>query len=383
MATMPTRSICRALLVSVALAAAVGSPTVVVGGDDKAPTPAAPGSDSTPDAKVDAFARDTGALGAYWDSSDGQFVVVYPTGTQLPDLAQVASTGLAIASQQTNVTASDVATAQSRLTAMYSAGELHGGSWGVYFDPTTKVVVVDGSGSQAIVQPILDTLGAKARFQSTGVGSRLSRLADVTPFWGGAQIQGAAPGGGTDGCTSGFAVVSTGLLLKSIVTAGHCFVNGAQVTTPVATVEGSVTSRAGFPALDMEMYSGKTYAGKIYVGNTIGVVMSVGSPAGNSVPGTIYCTSGAQSAEICNRVSIANNVTQCWSDGCTNDLTSFTHGDSLIPGDSGGPFYIKDSTLAYPRGIIIGFVGSTGYAQEWSIIHSTFSVNPCSTTTSC
>jgi hypothetical protein len=99
----------------------------------------------------------------------------------------------------------------------------------------------------------------------------------------------------------------------------------------------------------------------------------------NAVPGVTYCTGGYVSGEKCDKVATGNNVMNCWPDGCTDKLTSFTNGFGTEGGDSGGPFYRRLSSVGFARGIIIGpDPHGTGYAQEWSEIEAVFSVVPCS-----
>jgi hypothetical protein len=323
---------------------------------------------------VGVFADSTGSLGVYWDQARSQFALVYSSSTPLPSASALASLGVATRVETTIVTASDIATAKAGLRALYVAGALGGKDWTVGFDAQHGVVVVSGADA-ATVSSILGPLGPKGQFQvQAGLGSRLDRLADSPPFWGGNQILDYEPPW-VNTCSGGFAVQRS--YQKFFLTAGHCFQAGYTVTTPPGLTVGTVAIRAAFPQRDMELISGGTYGGEIYTGTRYGSGIFVNGTGANPVAGVTYCTGGSKSFEKCDKVALQNNVQGCWSDGCTDQLTSFTNGAELISGDSGGPYYYRANGLAYARGIIIGQINGTGYAQEWDEIQSWFNVTPC------
>ncbi len=327
-----------------------------------------------PDAVIGDFVTSTGALGAYWDGARNEFALVYSDSTPRPSASLLAGLAMATRTETTSVTAQDVATAKAGLAKLDATGALDGNSWSVYFDPRQGVVVVSGSGDPATVGGILGLLGAKGQFQTEPKDSeRLDRLDDLPPFWGGGQIRSVQPPY-IYTCTAGFAVQNGSR--KYMLTAGHCFQAGWNVTTPTGTAYGSVAIRAVYPSRDMELISGQTYGGDIYTGTRYGLGIVVNATGANPVSGVTYCSGGSKSYEKCDKVSIANDVYHCFPTGCTDKLTTFTNGNELIGGDSGGPYYYK-SSQAYARGILIGLSGSTGYAQEWNEIAQWFNITPC------
>lgn len=338
----------------------------------------APSQQSPDDAKVFEFATASGALGDYYDAEAGQFVFLYSASNAQPQSSALSQLGVPARIATTNVTADDVATAKAALGRLAQSGRLNGESWSVYFDPLRDLVVVSGSGDRAVIQGVLTTLGTKGVFAAEGKSERLGRLNDTTPFWGGGRIQ-SVQGGTTYSCTAGFAVKNGSS--KYLVTAGHCFNYGWTVTTPQGQFVGTVRSVAPYPQYDIELIGGSTYGGKLWTGLSDGLpALPVGTVTVNATPGLTYCSGGSYGNEQCDKVVIANDVFHCFSDGsgCTDKMTTFTHGSEMLHGDSGGPFYFKSGTTVYARGTIIAKeTDGTGYAQEWTQIAASFSVSIC------
>jgi hypothetical protein len=320
------------------------------------------------------LADSSGALGVYWDQVKAEFVVVYPPGVTPTDPAKLQTTGVPARTQLSDVTAADVEAAKNALQELDAKGALAGESWGVALDLPTGLIHISGSGDPTVVQGIMSGLGKKAFFTREGRAVRLGRLNDTAPFWGGAKIN-----SGSSGCTSGFSVRKTTTLVGYMVTAGHCWVAGSTVKTPAGLTVGSVRFKAAFPARDVEFIGDKTYGNAIYIGDATGTKGTVGD-ARDPVAGVTYCTSGAYSTELCNKVAIAVNVFHCFSDGsgCTDKMVSFSNGLTMLHGDSGGPMYLKSGSTVYARGTIIGAEpDGTGYAQQWSAIAAAWGVSIC------
>jgi hypothetical protein len=83
--------------------------------------------------------------------------------------------------------------------------------------------------------------------------------------------------------------------------------------------------------------------------------------------GDAICTGGSESLEQCDKVVTHLSQYFC-NPGCTYGVFTFTNGNELIQGDSGGPVYAKSGTNVTIRGIILAKAGTTGYAQQWANI---------------
>ena len=354
------------LLVAVLAAALVPGPAV-------AADPAATVFDAAgvePGVSLDASARASGAIGAYYDAASASYVVVYPAGAQ-PAVAASLQSNLEIRSREASATIAEIDSIAADLVAV--AGSLgKGQAFGFYYDMPRDVTVISSSAPRSLFDAVLARYPGRIALEQVAASSRLSRDADPAPHRGGSSIVNAQQ---TRLCSSGFSVHRAADGKDYMLTAGHCFSNGQAVFGADGVAWGTVQWRAQFPAKDMEMIGGKTYRGQIYGGNGTGTARNVVG-AGDGTIGSTYCQSGTVSTETCNHVLQSNSATYCDDTDpplCTTGMATYTNGGT--GGDSGGPYYLKyaNGTVS-ARGIIIAVSGSYGYAHKWSTLASTFGV---------
>lgn len=278
--------------------------------------------------------------------------------------------------------AAALATIQTRIAA-YVAKHPGAYGFGSYLDRTTGRIVLETDAPAALVstltaQPAAATAQrqavAAAVIRTAGPTDQWHRRDDIPAFYGGGGIV----SGGT--CSSGYAV-QNGAGTRFMVTAGHCFANGASVNTESgANVYGTVSNRR-LPtvtghAQDMELIGGRSYWGRIFTG---GVTSSTSQPvvgAGDAVVGYAdYCHSGRTTGENCGHTALDNNAQVCTQTGCKQPVTSFNGGVQSTNGDSGSPFYVKDATNVWIRGHILAGNGVTSYAEPWSQVSSAYGVS--------
>jgi hypothetical protein len=203
-----------------------------------------------------------------------------------------------------------------------------------------------------------------------------NRRDDIPPFWGGGGI---ASGGGI--CSSGYAV-QNGAGTRFMVTAGHCFANGATVWTESgARVYGTVSNRhlptVTGDAKDMELVGGQSYAGRVFTGGIFSTTSAPVVAAGTAYVGyNNYCHSGRTTGENCGHTANSISAQVCTQTGCKSPVIAFTGGNMIQPGDSGGAFYAKDgSGGVWIRGNVIASDGVTGWAEPWTVISPTLGVS--------
>jgi hypothetical protein len=210
---------------------------------------------------------------------------------------------------------------------------------------------------------------AKVKVIKGKVEDTFSRLDDSAPFWGG---DGIANAGGV--CSSGYAARNSAGTIFS-VTAGHCFADGAAVTTESGALNayGTVSNRR-LPSVtggqsDVELVGGKTYAGRIFTGGITSTSSIPVVAAGAATVGyAAYCHSGRSTGQSCGHTVTSLTGQVCTSTGCKSPLIVFTGGTMVQPGDSGGTFYSTDSASAWIRGNVIASGQGTGYAMPWTTI---------------
>ena len=202
------------------------------------------------------------------------------------------------------------------------------------------------------------------------------RRDDVPAFYGGGGIR------------SGDGICSTGYPVKSssgyryMVTAGHCFINGATVNTESnLRREGLVTGRAlaslGGGPNDMELLYGESYAGRVFTG---GITSSTSRPivaAGSASAGyTNYCHSGRTTGERCGHTATSVTAQVCTATGCKFPVIMYTGGVVQQGGDSGGAFYALDSNGgAWIRGHVIAGNATTGYVETYNKVAARYGVS--------
>jgi hypothetical protein len=126
----------------------------------------------------------------------------------------------------------------------------------------------------------------------------------------------------------------------------------------------------------MELIGGQSYGTRIYTG---GVTSSTSLPvvgAGSAVVGfTDYCHSGRTTGENCGHTANDLNGQVCTTTGCKQPVVVFTGGTSPAGGDSGSPFYVKDSTSSWIRGHVIAGDGTTSFVQGFPSVAAAYGVS--------
>ena len=274
-----------------------------------------------------------------------------------------------------------VTTVQKRIATYV---KVHGtkytfGSWS---DPATGDVVVSTNAPASLVAQLTDLSGSaskatsavRIKVQHGTISDTYNRRDDVSPFYGGGGLS-------AEGflCSTGYTVQSsTGA--RWMITAGHCFSNGASVNTESgANNEGTVTARTlaslGGGPIDVEFLAGRSYSGRVFTG---GVFSSSSIPvvgAGAAFVGyTDYCHSGRTTGENCGHTATSISAQVCTATGCKSPVIAFTGGNMIQGGDSGGAFYAKTSTQAWIRGHVIASGGGTGYVEPYTEITKRWAV---------
>jgi hypothetical protein len=196
-----------------------------------------------------------------------------------------------------------------------------------------------------------------------------SRVDDTPPFYGGGGISAY----GTF-CSSGYAAKKANGTIVA-VTAGHCWADGTAVTTEsgARAAYGTVSDRR-LPtltpgAIDAELISGQTYAGRIFTGGLTSFASIPVVAAGAATAGyTNYCHSGRSTGQSCGHTANSINGQSCTSTGCKSPLIVWSGGQLMQPGDSGGTFYSTDGTSAWIRGTTIESGGGFAYSEPWTTI---------------
>lgn len=236
-----------------------------------------------------------------------------------------------------------------------------------YLDSATGRVVLRTNAPRQVVASLVGQDADAVDVQSATITDLYSRKDDVPSYWGGAGITANT---GQAWCSSGFTVKNSAGTLQQ-VTAGHCFTNGTTVKTELGGRFVGTVSNRGLPSHDMERITGSSYSARIYTGGTNSTsslpVVGAGDP---SVGYSDYCHSGRTTGENCGHTAQNNFAQVCTSSGCKYPVIAFTGGNLPQGGDSGSPFYVKNSTSVWIRGMIIAGDGTTSYAEKYSRIAS-------------
>lgn len=343
------------------------------------PPPTAGPEPDAEEAELTATAMARGALGLFYEDGTREFVVVLPNEGSPFTLSEVDALGLAVRVHVSSVDRRDVDDARQGLRAI--ARRLLGADdvMGFYFDPRTEKIVVATSLPMNAFTSITETYPALLHYRSAD-GGRESRHNDWAPFFGGAEVE--KKPFANDFCSTGFAVkeTSSASATRYMVTAGHCWPLNTAVYSPGSgNWMGSIVAQATFPARDIELIGGSTYAAIIYTTGAAGTQggKSVLSAANPAVDYPLYCRSGAGSFRKCNlRVSTITGEYCSGGGQCTPNVVVYRslNGEDSTGGDSGGPFYYDDSGGVRIRGMHLGRIGSDMYAHKWSTIRDTFGV---------
>lgn len=232
------------------------------------------------------------------------------------------------------------------------------------FIPRLGKVAVLTDAPRSEFADLLALYGSKIEWVGRSI-SFLSRHADASPHWGGAEMDGPDAGSLYD-CTSGFSVTTSGGLSR-MVTASHCFNLGDAVTSPASNTFGTVVRRENFPTQDFELVggSGATMDGRIYCKYSATSTCPVWSTGANPNFSNLYCFSGATSWEQCQQDLIDDDFLACHNPpACTLTTPHLQWFDGPVgygacPGDSGSPWY------RYYLGDLVQIVGLTSLGEDW------------------
>jgi hypothetical protein len=256
-------------------------------------------------------------------------------------------------------------------------------TFGTYADAAGQIVMDTNAPSDVVAT--LTSAGsttsatgvAKARVKvNKGRTSDLFHRRDDSPsFYGGGGLLAS-----NALCSAGYTVTNSSGN-RWMVSAGHCYAIGTRVNTESnLRYFGSVTNRAlaslGQAGLDMELLNGQPYAGRIFTG---GVTSSTSIPVVGAGAASVgfnnYCHSGRTTGEQCGHTAVSTNAQVCTATGCKTNVIAFTGGVLSQGGDSGSPFYAKDSRGAWIRGHVIAGNGTTSYAETWNKVAARYGVS--------
>ncbi len=233
-------------------------------------------------------------------------------------------------------------------------------SWGI--DETTNTVeVMLANYSDTREKALHARYGDAVSVYSQGVtASGLSRTTDTPAWYGGDLIQ--VPGAT---CTSYFSLHSTANNLDYNATAGHCGLgavvsNGSTQGTADAVRQHWINGGN----VDVEVYNVSSNAGIVWADPTTST-RSVTSRSSGDPVGTLLCTDGEVSREVC-KVHITR-IGPVTYDGKTLMgqvyCESLTYAPAFSLGDSGGPVYAANgSTQAQAFGMVVAQI--TGRNDE-------------------
>jgi hypothetical protein len=260
-------------------------------------------------------------------------------------------------------------------------------TFGTYADASGKVVMETNAPARVVASLTstkTTTTGTTSRANAAAAKVQVSRQRmsdlfnrrdDVPSFYGGGGLRAS-----NAICSAGYTVTnSTGN--RWMVSAGHCYAIGTRVNTESnARYFGTVTNRAlaslGQTGLDMELLNGQSYAGRIFTGGVLSTSSIPVVAAGSATVGyTAYCHSGRTTGEQCGHTAISTDAQVCTATGCKTHVIAFRGGVLPQGGDSGSPFYAKNSSGAWIRGHVIAGDGTTSYAETWNKVAARYGVS--------
>lgn len=282
----------------------------------------------------------------YVDSGTNEYVVVVPEKAATSfTAADAGSLGLAVRVEARDISRETIDDIEEALLALRpSIPQKHSYSFG--FNPETGLVDVATDAPRGAFTTVATAFPGKVSLTWASLEPTAGRYeADTPPHWGGAYLQ-----SGAQVCTSGWAIRNQSSGTRYMVTAGHCFADGA--STNMGTV---LRESPAYPSIDVELIRGKTYAGHIYADGATGERRV--NDGNNPVIGSSYCITGRSSGFKCGWVAKQSGITFCYlPEGCTRNLFTAQTSDNRVfqKGDSGGPFYIKGANLSVGiRGISV------------------------------
>lgn len=296
--------------------------------------------------KLQDFVEAQGGLGIHW--AKNEWVVARPSvGGESLTAERLDTFGIPVAVETMSTDKATVDHLSADLETLH--GKVNG-DFGFGFDSESGRVIVSGSVPEVAFQAIENTYPGLLEYRAATWQTTDARN-DSPPYFGGAWLQSSI----TD-CTAGYSITNNAGN-RYMVTAGHCFPNGAATNmgTAIRPSQGDP-----WPYWDWEIIGGRSYSATIYDSVTTSRrVKNASNPGANSV----YCTDGRRSGFRCDGKVKNIDQTLC-IDGmpdCWHNLAEFTWPDGrvVVPGDSGGTFWYKYSD------------GSAG-------IRGTISANSCS-----
>ncbi|MFJ3310407.1 hypothetical protein ACIPSA_47005 [Streptomyces sp. NPDC086549] len=253
-----------------------------------------------------------------------------------------------------------------------------------YADQATGRIVLETDAPDGVVSTLTDLPGAakdqdqavsQMQVRKTTTTDVFSRRDDSPPFYGGGGIS-----NGSVLCSSGYTVQNSAGT-RFMVTAGHCFANGATVTTESGRYTYGTVSNRHLPTvtnepIDVELIGGQPYTGRIFTGDVNSATSIPVVAAGTAYEGyNNYCHSGRTTGENCGHTATSINGQVCTQTGCKSPVIVFQGGTLTQGGDSGSPFYAKDSQGAFIRGHVIAGSNTTSYAEPWTVVAPTLGVS--------
>src|SRR3954451_1438964 len=336
--------------------------------------PAAAAPDAAAAARASRIARQTSALGSYYDAARGEQVVVAGTGTRLTESKVDRAVGAPARLERRRIAKATVDAIRAAVAERQFSPAAKNYSYASYLDLRSGKVVLETDAPATVTDPLAEEYPGAIQRRAEPVRDMFDRRNDTPAFWGGSSIKG---GGAV--CTSGFAVQKPSGQ-RFLTTAAHCFGVGANVfTTDGNLFMGSVAEQGPlnqvffFNNRDMELIGGLSASGRVYVGGTSSTTSKQVVGAGDPVAGfTGYCTSGQTSGEQCGLTVQSTEAIVCTGTGCKWPVISYT-GGAAQAGDSGAPMYIPGATgQVFARGHEIAGDGVTSYAEKWSRVAAQF-----------
>lgn len=314
----------------------------------------APASSDTPEDLPMTWAMTSGIIGTTLDNVSQSLVVAIDPN--LVDANVVKRLLLPVAGQiQIEIvpgchSVAELAAAHDVIEAREWHPDARRASYGYYYDVAEAAFVFTFSKDDANAAAALEKALTDFVVVSIGAPSRLGRLDDGQPHYGGAGI-------GTQNnnfCTSGFTAAKSGA--KGSVTAAHCYASNGLNVWSGPMYYGVTADRQPFPTYDMIRIApnGQSFTNKIHVDPCCPSVRTVTAKGDTSV-NEFVCLSGMTTRAVCGVKVVSMSGTFC-DPGCTPNLGYGEKPGYVIAqgGDSGGPVYNRFSTSnAAIRGMII------------------------------
>lgn len=214
-------------------------------------------------------------------------------------------------------------------------------------------------------------------------GDPADRMADTSPFYGGART--ITPSG--NGCSDAFSWRNGSTY--TMVTAGHCVPNGGTTKNGGGSAMGTTASGTrenwapGFGTAWLtgdnqyrgdialiSLSSPKTNSPRVYRGSTTSATSSAVAEIWSRSPraGDQFCTGGTRSGELCGWVVQETNVVHEYSNGeiLRSGFRATRAGSCIIGGDSGGPaFTVRSDGRLAAKGVVSGSNSSSTNCNAW------------------